>query len=237
MTKVLRKNTGELGRAGAQILAGWFLELAKTKSHINLALPGGRSVLGLLEAITVPGLISGEVWRKLHFFMVDERLVPIRDPQSNFSVLRQALFDEILGRDLILEAQVHPFHYDAQAKDLGLGAYGEELRRFGGCFDVVVLGVGEDGHVAALFPGHPALEARGLFVSFNDSPKPPAGRMSATRALIAKAQFGLGLCIGEGKKGALKNYVNPTGVEELCPAKILDRLPTAAMLTDIAEEG
>jgi 6-phosphogluconolactonase len=69
---------------------------------------------------------------------------------------------------------------------------------------VVVLGVGEDGHTASLFPGHPALQAPGLVVGIHDSPKPPPERVTLTLNALQAAKTVLILATGEGKAGAVE---------------------------------
>ena len=88
----------------------------------------------------------------LQFFMVDERLVPLDDDQSNYKLVNELFFRPALAQGVILPSQVHPFVDDRSAPDRGIGRYQEELNAAGGIMHLVFLGVGEDGHVAGLFP-------------------------------------------------------------------------------------
>jgi 6-phosphogluconolactonase len=194
---------------------------------LTIGLCGGRSVVGLLTALEreshqQPGDLLGRV----QFFMVDERLVPLTDEQSNFGGLKKLLFEA---------SQLHPFVTDDIQPDFGCASYAEELYRFGGRFTVVVLGVGEDGHVAGLFPQHLVLrnEERAFF-SFKDSPKPPLARMTAGKALITAASLSILLFLGEGKRAAWSAF-NAAGTSTAeCPALLATAAESCVIVTDLA---
>ena len=200
-----------------------------------IGLCGGRSVVGLLRALKgVLAAQSGELLRRIHFFMVDERIAPLDSADSNFGALKRDLFNELIADGFLLESQLHPFvatQVDAQD---ACSRYYEELSTFGGEFSVVVLGMGEDGHVAGLFPHHLALtrEVKG-FSCFFDSPKAPKERMTATRGLIEGAALGFLLVIGEGKRGAWANFNDPEISIESCPAKFVTGIGNCCILTDL----
>jgi 6-phosphogluconolactonase len=166
--------------------------------------------------------------------MVDERLVPLTDEQSNYGGLKRLLFDTLVEQRIISEAQLHPFVTDAGKSDFGCSDYREELSSVGGRFTVVVLGVGEDGHIAGLFPHHPALAEKGEnFVCFHDSPKPPADRMSASPALITGAELSVILALGEGKRAAWNAFNDNSVAVEACPSKLALKAKECLVVTDL----
>jgi 6-phosphogluconolactonase len=166
--------------------------------------------------------------------MVDERLVPLTDEQSNYGGLNRLLFDKLVGQGVISNAQLHPFVTDTSQSDFGCGSYRDELRSIGGKFTVVVLGVGEDGHIAGLFPHHPALAEKGdTFVHFHDSPKPPADRMSASPALITGAELSVILAFGEGKRIAWNAFNDNSVAIEACPSKLALKTRECLVVTDL----
>jgi 6-phosphogluconolactonase len=225
--------TEQMGHA----VSAMFEVLAKVPKEAPLAigLCGGRSVVGLLRELARASVNQPrELMQRLQFFMVDERIVPLTDPDSNFGGLKAQLFDELIEQGLISENQLHPFAASLDDAPENCQEYYQELQRFGGRFAVVVLGVGEDGHVAGLFPRHPVLEqASQGFASFFDSPKPPPARMTATRALIQSSSLGILLALGEGKRQAWDDFCAPLGSVRECPARMVKEMGEYLIVTDL----
>jgi 6-phosphogluconolactonase len=134
-------------------------------------------------------------WGRVTVLFGDERCVPPDDPESNYRMAREALLE-----------RVHPASIHRMAGELGpdeaAAAYDAIV---GGLqpLDVVLLGVGEDGHTASLFPGHPALEAAGWATPVRGAPKPPPERVSLTLPAIRGAGTVLVLATGAGKADAV----------------------------------
>ena len=198
---------------------GEFLAAQNESKQIVVALPGGRSVVKLLDSM-LPALrvLPQSIRAKLHFFMVDERVVELTSPDSNFKMLFELFYSKAIEEKLITESQIHPFKFSSDPIERTLQNYGDELSEFGGIFDLTVLGVGEDAHIAGLFPNHHSIkDLANQFITFKDSPKPPPFRMTASRKLIESSKMGVALFIGEAKRGALELFKR----EELvgnCPA-------------------
>lgn len=237
MAPTIIKARENLDDALRQVARGIF-EVCKGKSAsepLVIGLCGGRSVVGLLgalekESINQPKDLLG----RIQFFMVDERLVPLTDEQSNYGGLKRLLFDALIERKAISESQLHPFVTNAAAKDFGCAGYVDELGRFGGTFTVVVLGVGEDGHIAGLFPHHQSLrEGAKTFLHFHDSPKPPADRMSASPALITSADLSVVLALGEAKRAAWDAFKSVSVPVEECPAKLALKAGACVVVSDL----
>ena len=206
-----------------------------TGAPLVVGLCGGRSVVGLLAAVEAEAANQpADLLGRIQFFMADERLVPLDDEQSNFGGLKRQLFAALLARGAIAPAQLHPFITDTSLPDAGCSKYAQELQACGGRFTVVVLGMGEDGHVAGLFPGHRALvDQSALFLSFHDSPKPPAGRMTASLPLIEGADLSVVLALGEAKRAAWGALQNPALSAAACPAKFATRAKDCILVTDL----
>jgi 6-phosphogluconolactonase len=166
--------------------------------------------------------------------MVDERIAPLTHPDSNFGGLAQQLFESLVEQGRITRDQLHPICITAPDADSACADYMRELEGFGGAFSVVVLGMGEDGHVAGLFPHHPALSVAGSrFIPFFDSPKPPAARVTASRELVTGAQLAVLLAIGEGKRAAWNDFNDSSVPVERCPAKLVDSMPRCVVVSDL----
>ena len=109
-----------------------------------------------------------------------------------------------------------------------------ELESFGGKFDVVVLGMGEDGHVAGLFPHHPILQRQEKqFFSFYDSPKPPSDRMTASMPLLTEAKLAVLLALGEAKRTAYERFNDAATTVEACPSISVKRCQEVLVVTDL----
>jgi len=222
---ILRGKREQLETKAAWILAEAIQTRLKVKSKVIVAVPGGRSVCSILQKLAEYDVD----WSRVHLFLVDERLVPIDHPESNFRLVAGALGSKVPV------ASLHPFLYDVREGN-SAGEYERQLTRLGGRFDIVLVSSGEDGHIASIFPGHqlPAAEGR-KFVLLEDSPKPPLRRMSATPALLATAQLGVLLFFGAAKRQALQNFLNPKLSVSECPAKLIKTLAQFYVLTDLEE--
>jgi 6-phosphogluconolactonase len=123
---------------------------------------------------------SGVDWSRVDYWWGDERFVPRDSPDRNARTARDAFLDPV-GVDPSRVHEIGTADDFATVADAAEG-YGRELRTHGsGAFDVVMLGVGPDGHVASLFPGHPALDVEDdIAVAVTDSPKPPPERVTLT---------------------------------------------------------
>ncbi len=141
-------------------------------------------------------------WSSVDIWWGDERFVAESSPERNALQARTALLDQVP----VDPARVHEMPA-ASAGDLvaAAAAYAEEVRAHGGGqFDIMMLGVGPDGHVASLFPGSPQLEVtEAIAVAVTDSPKPPPERVSLTFEALNRSRSVWFLVSGEGKAAAV----------------------------------
>lgn len=218
--------------AAARMLekAAWLIykegieKVLRQRDNVIIGFPGGRSVAVIFRELTKFSID----WDRVHIFMLDERLVPIGHRESNFRQVR----DELGGH--VGEGSLHPFSFVAGSPEKGLREYEKELNQLGGKFDIVLASSGEDGHIGSLFPGQTTIdEDRMGFFVVDNSPKPPSGRMTAGRSLIAAAEVGFLLFIGSGKQTAFNDFLNPAVALSACPAKIIMEIPKHFILTDL----
>ncbi|AFG36403.1 6-phosphogluconolactonase [Spirochaeta africana] len=200
-----------------------------------IAIPGGRSITRVLEALRDDPEVP---WEHIHIFWVDERWVPLEHPDSNFGAAWQPVLQPLVAAGRMHQDQVHPFRYRSDLPDGGVGLYQSEFRQYAADsaerFDLVLLGVGEDGHCASLFPRHPALAETGYgFIAVDNSPKPPPQRMSASRTMIAAARCAVLLFFGEGKRTALERFGDDEVPIEACPCKIALQAVHTVVVTDL----
>ena len=134
-------------------------------------------------------------WGRVAVLFGDERCVPPSDPESNYRMAKEALLDRAMPATVYrIPAELGP--------DEGADEYAEVVANVAP-LDFVLLGIGEDGHVGSLFPGHAALQADGLTVGVHDSPKPPPERVSLTLEAFRDAGRVLILATGKGKADAV----------------------------------
>ena len=151
------------------------------RGRFALAIPGGSVVSLLARGLAAP--LAAANW---YVFWTDERCVPLSDPQSNFRLAETELLPKLAG------ARVHPVRGSA-------ADYENELRPVLP-LDLVLLGVGEDGHVASLFPGNPALlETRRSVAAVSNAPKPPPDRITLTFPVLNAARHVFVVAAGAGK--------------------------------------
>lgn len=223
------ENNEELSEKGANIIVSKIKVLGKQKNLITLGLVGGRSVAGIYEALSKKNLPE---WRKTHFFLVDERNVSNEDKESNYRLLKEHLLDALLHRGQITTDNIHPIDTLLDPVSAKIG-YEKDLDRYGGFFDIALLSSGEDNHVGAIFPNKKYPDAE-KFTYFNDSPKPPSERFTATPSLIAETKMCLVIFLGPSKKDALNHFLDGH-VEKTLPEKTLqqiDRENDLIILTD-----
>jgi 6-phosphogluconolactonase len=190
---------------------------AEGAGRVRLALSGGGTPVGAYQHLAT----MVDDWPTVDVFLADERCVPYDDADSN-----ARLVDEALGPD-----RGHVLHRLDEAGTPGdrARAYAQELGDVP--LDVVLLGLGEDGHTASLEPGHPSLEADGVTVAVLDMQKPPPERVSLTIPALRAAGRVLLLVTGDGKAEALSRTLRTRGAE--APASLL----RPETLTVIADEA
>ncbi|MFO0690265.1 MAG: 6-phosphogluconolactonase [Myxococcota bacterium] len=183
---------------------------------VRLAISGGSA----LEVVLRAAPLCGPLWSQVALTWVDERCVPLSDPDSNRG--------EAMRRGLPAPGFVVPLLEDGESPDAAVARYARaHADVLGGSLDLVVLGLGPDGHVASLFPGR--VWAADRVVAFvPDSPKPPPRRLTLTRSALARAHRTLLFATGESKRGALERLLRGD------PALPATGLPGLVVVTDLA---
>lgn len=202
---VVIQEVKELAQSFARLVEDAARHAIAQRGSFSLAVPGGSAAEALLPAL-IPASID---WSKVAVFWVDERMVSPDDTDSNFRLAKSVWLDEVP----IPAEQIHRMHGDAPLPGEAAAAYTRVLRQKLGepaQFDMVLLGVGPDGHVASLFPGHRLLRAWDRDVAvLNDAPKPPPRRMTLTLRAITAARkivvYATGRAKAEAIHDALRN--------------------------------
>ena len=205
----------------ANRVATWFIGLARAKSgRFAVALSGGVTPRRLYELLATSPYREAAPWSRIHWFWGDERFVPPTDSRSNFAMVRQALF----ARTPIPARNIHPIPTGrGLSPEAAALAYEATLVRFYGAsqliagrplFDLVLLGLGTDGHTASLFPGSPALDEMQAWVVAVRG-EGPSSRISLTYPALESASQVAFLVAGAEKRAVLSRLL--LGVAT-CPA-------------------
>lgn len=221
--EIIISNTRALaGAAAAARVARMAAQAVAERGRFTVALSGGS-----LVEMTAPGLLersrSGEInWPAWQVFWADERCVPSASPDSNYAMAEALLFRHVpLPKNQIYALE------EARGPEGAAKAYEAFLQRFFALapgqaprFDLILLGMGEDGHTASLFPGHPLLdETRRRVAPITDSPKPPPERVTLTLPVINNARHIIFVTAGAGKAGVLKQVLGTSAQGTGLPAR------------------
>lgn len=194
-------DAGDVPRAAASWIAAQLKAAIGARASASLALAGGNTPRQIYEELSRLPID----WDLVHIFFGDERCVPPQDPDSNFRMAQEALLDRVKA------PHVHRMQGEREDREAAAAEYGALLPD---ALDAVLLGMGEDGHTASLFPGHDWSRPTGRkVIAVSGAPKPPPLRLSITPDVIWAARARLVVTTGEGKaesvRGALEGESSP----------------------------
>jgi 6-phosphogluconolactonase len=195
----------------AHRVAQWIVDLAcATPGRFAIALSGGSTPKRLYQMLAAEPLIEAMPWKRVHLFFGDDRFVAWDDPNSNYGMARDAM----IARVPIPPGNVHGIAYKGTPAD-GAREYEDTLKSFYGSttldaaqplFDVVLLGMGPDGHTASLFPGKPALDVTDRWVVEVPEPglNPFVPRVTLTYPALHSARSTAFVAAGADKTAMMK---------------------------------
>jgi 6-phosphogluconolactonase len=211
------------GETVAHRVADWLTETAVAKhGPFALALSGGSTPRRLYELLAGPPYRERFPWARTHFFWGDERFVPPDHPESNYRMVREAM----LARAPVPPGNVHPVPTQGLTPEQSAVSYEQELKTFYGSsmlsperslFDVTLLGLGPEGHIASLFPGTAILEERTRWVGAVIGAKPEP-RITLTYPALEGSNEVAFLVVGAGKRSILQRLF--AGDQELPAARL-----------------
>jgi 6-phosphogluconolactonase len=196
------------------------IDILDEKDEAHVVLTGGGMGGAVLSTIASSAASDTIDWSRIHFWWGDERFVPKGDPERN----DQQAFDALLDHVPVDPAKVHPFPASDEIDSLdeaaavyaeALDANAPEGARYP-LFDILFLGVGPDGHIASLFPGHPEIRITdATVVAVRNSPKPPPERLSLTLPVIQSADRVWMVLAGPDKASAIGLALAGASVDEV----------------------
>jgi 6-phosphogluconolactonase len=207
-----------LARAAAVDVAGALRAAIAARGRATLMLCGGRTPVPLYQALAA--LATGHEagapdWRQVQVYLTDERAVPADDPARNERMIRATLADPA-G---IPAAQVHGMPADRPDLDAAARDYETRLPE---TLDLVILGLGDDAHVASLFPGSPWVAERVRRVAaVEGAPRPPGRRLTVTPPVLEGARRVFVLATGSGKADAVARVLAQDGPAVAAPGRLV----------------
>jgi 6-phosphogluconolactonase len=210
--------------AVSQAAAGRFVQLAKqaiaSQDYFTVALSGGSTPKRVHELLAQAPYRDEVDWKKVHVFWGDERCVPLSDPQSNAKMAFDTLLNHVpIPREqiYIMVGDIDPAESAAQYEALLKKQFPDRVP----VFDLIFLGMGDDGHTASLFPGTQALQEKAHWVKENWVEKLNTYRITLTAPVINQADAILFLVAGAGKAQVLHEVLEGPHHPELLPSQLI----------------
>ena len=212
----------EVAEAAAEFVATAVAETQEER--FTIALAGGSTPRRLYQLLAAAPYVESIAWSRWHVFWGDERCVPPEHPDSNYRMAGEALLDHVP----LLADQIHRLRGEAAPQEAA-EEYERELQRVFQAsmpvFDLLLLGLGEDGHTASLFPRTAALQEGERLVAANWAPQFEAHRLTFTVPLINAARRVVFLVADAAKAKALRQVLTPVPTEQPLPAAMVRPTP------------
>jgi 6-phosphogluconolactonase len=210
-----------LSRAAAEAAANVIGSAVRDRGACTLALAGGSTPATMYECLATT-FRAGIPWQHVHVFWGDERIVPLGDTLRNDRMAREMLLSKVPCP----ESNIHPMATRPnQTPDEAAREYEETMRQefVDGRprFDLVILGVGADGHTASIFPQSPVLDEQTRWVCAVEAPAVPHSRLTLTLPVLSEASNVYVLASGPSKARALRAAFDPATDPRSCPAAAL----------------
>ena len=207
-----------LGRAAAELFAEQARAAVAARGRFTVLLAGGSTPRRAYELLAEEPLASRVPWPDCHFFWGDERCLPEGHELRNETMVRRALLDHVP----VSPTQMHPIRHHSNPEQAACD-YGAELLQFFASqpprFDLVLLGLGDDGHTASLLPGSAALHEQEQWTAVTRRPEEPFGRVTLTAPLLNQGTSTVFLVSGQGKAAVLQSILHGTNDAPPLPAQ------------------
>lgn len=224
---IVHADADGVAEALAARLTARLVELQRDSRVPQVALTGGRVATTAYQRLAAEGAQSAVDWSQVELWWGDERFVASEDEDRNDYQVLKTLTEALP----LAEERIHRMPASDQGLDLDAAAQAYEKELGDTVFDVCLLGMGPDGHVASLFPGHPSSSAPGRVIPVRDSPKPPPDRISLTLEVINSSVEVWFLVAGKDKADAAKLALTDGG-DPPVPAARVAAVQRTVWLTD-----
>lgn len=234
-------NEAVLAAHAASLFAQAARDAIAARGRFTVALTGGSSPKETYERLAQPPLSGGIDWANVFVFLGDERFVPYSDERSNYGMCRRLLLDHVP----VLPDQVFPIPTNTATPDEAAAEYAQTLARVFApppagpppSLDLILLGLGDDGHCASLFPGMPTLHTsdRWVISSPPGTLPPPVDRVTFTFSVLNAARQVVFLVTGEKKAAPVRDILEGGAGVDQHPAAGVN--PTNGTLTWLLDEA
>lgn len=211
--------------------------IERNPGRIAICLTGGSGPAGLFALLDKPPYATSIPWNRVHWFIGDDRFVPLSDPLSNIGTARRSFLDAHAPPECI-----HPIPTDLEDPDSAARSYQAALTTFYGhpvlrsdhiLFDLVLMGIGPDGHTASLFPGFPEIDVRDRWCVGvpRANVAPFVSRVTLTQPALSSCREMMFLLSGEGKRAIIRRLLTDP---DLPAARVCSQNSTAWLIDDAA---
>jgi len=208
------------------------LETFSSQQQIIIALSGGSSVDPLYQEIAKRySEIPSSLWEKVIFCFADERLVPLDSPDSNYKAACDSFLNALIAAQVINAEAIATVNFTSNAADI------EYTEKVGNKINIALLGAGPDSHTCSLFPEHSSINNPSEdFILVENSPKPPARRISMSRAMVENTDHVFVFLVGEGKRDAYNNFMDDSVKAENAPIKTALKAYECSVFSDLKKD-
>jgi 6-phosphogluconolactonase len=235
---VVHQDASLLARAVAARLVTALVDAQAARGHASVVLTGGGIGVASLRELAASPARDAIEWDALEVWWGDERFLPSGHPDRNETQAREALLDAVDLDPARVHAMPPSDGPDGDDVDAAAARYAEVLAAASKpedhapvpSFDVLMLGVGPDGHIASLFPESPALYDERMVIPVRGAPKPPPTRLSLSFAAINAAREVWLVTAGEEKSGAVRMALGGAGATQVPAAGVAGRVRTRWLL-------
>ena len=219
----ISENSKELNQSLASWIRGYILEVLEKQHRFTFVLSGGSTPKQLYALLANSPYSEDIPWNKVHFFWGDERFVPFADDRNNAKMA----YEELLNKIGALPEHIHVMETDITPAD-SVASYEAILKKYFGetenTFDLVLLGMGDDGHTLSLFPGTEVVHENKAWVSAFFLPAQDMYRITLTAPIVNLASAVVFAAVGEGKADTLQKVLEGEKNIDLFPSQIINPL-------------
>lgn len=225
---VIADDLGSLSEKTAVFVARWIADRAKVQDRVAFVLAGGTTPRRLYEHLAMSTFREEIPWNQVHLFWGDERCVSPENPESNY----RAAYESLISRVPIPPENVHRMSAEKADPEKAADEYEQTLRDFfrsspgeWPTFDLVLLGIGADGHTASLFPGSSVLHEKKRWVAAPYVEKLKSYRLTLTLPVFNHAAQVIFLAAGKEKAQVIKKLQVTSHTQDRFPAQLIRPLP------------
>lgn len=220
MKIIVSKDSNELSKNAADWLVKNIADVLTRQDRFTIALSGGSTPKKLFELLASDAYHNKIDWRRLHFFWGDERFVPFEDDRNNAKMA----FEELLNKVPVNKAQVHIMPTEMEPAE-AVASYEKILHAYFDArpvsLDLVMLGLGDDGHTLSLFPGYEVVHENQKWVAAFYLKEQSMYRITLTKAIVNTASQIIFLVAGGSKANAVKEVIKGKPDADRYPAQVI----------------